>query len=175
MIETETLLGRKYFCLNSQDNGGETVSFTTTVWNNGGSRHIKQEFYLSSYCNGAYITLQGEIITPTQLRLLANELDQKLAQLSVLEPFQVKGGYLSTHRFVFQSSPAEDNSPSLSLTTHINDNGDGPRDGIFIDQHLTLQSCGNTATFHLSGAAMDTATIRRLANELDTFFAMLPE
>ena len=66
------------------------------------------------------------------------------------------------HRFDFSGC-----SDNLSITTKFIDNGDDGHDGIYWNQVLTLQGCGNSASFELSGIILDSAALRELANELD--------
>ncbi len=49
---------------------------------------------------------------------------------------------------------------ALVLTTKFFDNG-------YINQELTLQSYGNSATFNLCGTVFDPETLRRIADEIE--------
>ena len=74
---------------------------------------------------------------------------------------------LTEHYFVFNE---EDNSgESLSLTTKFIRNGDPitDKEGVCLNQELTLQSYCNAATFQLSGALFTSENLRKLANELE--------
>ncbi|MCI0527015.1 MAG: hypothetical protein L0Y56_06120 [Nitrospira sp.] len=76
-------IARHVFSFNPQDNGGESVLFTTDLHDNGGKEpnfYITQEITLLSYCNEASIRLAGATITPGMLRKLANELDEFLTK-----------------------------------------------------------------------------------------------
>lgn len=82
MIRDKVLL-RKCFVFNDKDNGGESLSLTTTYIDNGDDVtekcdgiYINQELTLQSYSNSATFNLCGAFLTPENLRELANELDK---------------------------------------------------------------------------------------------------
>jgi len=69
-------------------------------------------------------------------------------------------------RHVFCFNEHDNGGESLLLTTEMFANGDP--DGVYINQELSLQSYCNSASFHLSGATITPALLRKLANELET-------
>jgi len=168
----DQLLGKHSFCFNGRDNGGESFSLQTKIWNKHGMLYREQEFSLNSYCNSTHFKLNGEIITTNQLRQLANELDKKR---STLINKKVTSGetdkLLATHTFVFTLSPGDDNT--LSLVTEYFDNGDGVPEGIYENQKLMLQAYGNVAFFNLCGTNISADHLRKLANELDALMATI--
>lgn len=74
---------------------------------------------------------------------------------------------LSEHAFVFNKY--DNGGESLSLTTKFIANGDPitDKDGIYLNQELSLQSYCNAATFKLCGALFTPENLRNLANELE--------
>ena len=71
------------FVINGNDNGGEQLSVTTRLIDNGDLRdniYLNQEISLQSYNNAATFFLYGAIITPDALRQLADELDREIAR-----------------------------------------------------------------------------------------------
>ncbi len=70
---------------------------------------------------------------------------------------------LKTHSFNF--NPRENGGESLHLHTQIYSNGDPG--GIYLNQELTLESYGNSATFNLCGTVFTVESLRQLANELE--------
>ena len=79
----------------------------------------------------------------------------------------MKEKVLTTH--VFNFSPESNDGESLTLTTEFITNGDTvtEKESIFLNQQLTLQSYGNSATFNLCGINLNSTTLRELANQLD--------
>lgn len=75
-------IARHVFCFNSQDNGGESLNLTTSIFANGdpGGIFMTQELTLQSYCNAATFCLHGTMISPELLRRLANELDEAMVK-----------------------------------------------------------------------------------------------
>ncbi len=75
-------IGIHVFTLNPQDNGGETVDITTTLFHNGdpGAQGIflNQEITLQSYCNSASFNLHSATLTPELLRKFADELEEQI-------------------------------------------------------------------------------------------------
>ena len=74
---------------------------------------------------------------------------------------------LAEHVFIFNE---EDNGgESVSLITKFIGNGDPVtrKDGVYLNQELTLNSYCNHATFHLSGCSLTPENLRHLANELE--------
>lgn len=75
----EKFIGKHVFCFNPDENGGESVTLTTTLIHNGDHKHVideitfQQELTLMSYGNSATFNLF--CMTPDRLRLLANELE----------------------------------------------------------------------------------------------------
>jgi hypothetical protein len=74
---------------------------------------------------------------------------------------------LSEHVFVFNED--DNGGESLSLTTKFIANGDPitDKDGVYLNQELSLQSYCNASTFHLYGALLTPEDLRKLANELE--------
>jgi hypothetical protein len=74
-------------------------------------------------------------------------------------------------RHVFSFNPGDNGGGQLTLVSHIIDNGDVaagiPKAGVFLNQELSLQSYGNSASFLLFGASLTPNDLRRLANELE--------
>ncbi|KKL84650.1 hypothetical protein LCGC14_1962600 [marine sediment metagenome] len=68
-------------------------------------------------------------------------------------------------RHVFEFDPRNSGGESFSLTTEFFEQGDP---GVyFTNQELKLQSYCNSASFNLSGVALNPALLRQLANELE--------
>lgn len=76
---------------------------------------------------------------------------------------------LFTH--VFDFSPNENGGESLTLTTKFFANGDKitRTEGVYLNQILTLNSYGNSASFDLCGINITTESLRQLANELESY------
>jgi len=74
-----------------------------------------------------------------------------------------KDKVIKTHSFSFD--PKNNGGESFILTTKCIANGDPG--GIFLNQELTLQSYGNSATFNLCGTTLTPSSLRVLANQLD--------
>ena len=74
---------------------------------------------------------------------------------------------LDTHCYNF--SPDTNGGESLILTTKFIANGDPitQTTGVFLNQELTLQSYGNSATFNLCGIHITPNKLRMLAEELE--------
>ena len=74
-------------------------------------------------------------------------------------------------RHVFSFNPRDNGGEQLTLVSHIIDNGDVaagiPKAGVFLNQELSLQSYGNSASFLFFGASLDPGSLRKLANELE--------
>lgn len=74
-------VGVHVFVFNPKDNGGEQLSLTTHIMDNGdpsNNIYLNQELRLGSYCNAAAFILSGAPINPDDLRRLANELEREL-------------------------------------------------------------------------------------------------
>jgi hypothetical protein len=79
---SEKYLGKHYFVFNPEANGGETLSLTTDIWDNGDDENnifVHQVLNLESYSNSVSLHLAGAVLTPTKLRMLADQLDRRLA------------------------------------------------------------------------------------------------
>lgn len=74
---------------------------------------------------------------------------------------------LSKHVFVFNEK--DNGGESLSLTTRFISNGDEitEKEGIYVNQELSLQSYCNSASFNLCGCTITPESLRQLANELE--------
>lgn len=68
------------FVFNPQDNGGESLILVTKENDNGdgipNGIYLTQKLSLQSYSNSASFTLVGTILTPKNLRKLADELEK---------------------------------------------------------------------------------------------------
>ena len=76
------IIGKHEFVVNKKDNGGESVTISTEIHDNGDKTNniwLSQTITLMSYCNSASFTLCGSPLTPEILRELANELDKTIA------------------------------------------------------------------------------------------------
>jgi hypothetical protein len=71
-------LGKFYYNLNPQDNGGETISLTVEFFSNGDSGkdgvYTNSRLQLNSYGNSAQIDICGAAITSQLLRKIADKL-----------------------------------------------------------------------------------------------------
>lgn len=72
---------------------------------------------------------------------------------------------LNNHTFVF--NPSENGGESLSLHTKIHSNGDPGKNGIYLNQILTLMSYCNSASFNFLGFMITPEVLRKLADELE--------
>ncbi len=70
---------------------------------------------------------------------------------------------ISKHVFTFNEH--DNGGESLTLKTNTIWNGD--RDGIYLNQELSLQSYCNSASFNLWGATITPESLRKLADELE--------
>ncbi len=90
MTDTEKL-SEVYMILNPEDNGGETVSITVEIYDNGdfddNSTYTLGRVSLQSYGNSASMSLPN--ITPELLREFANKLEAELVKIEVERPFKV--------------------------------------------------------------------------------------
>jgi len=72
----------KVICpVNPKDNGGESVTITTTVFWNGSNVYYNTEIGLESYGNSASINLSGAPLTPEFLRDMANQIESATAKV----------------------------------------------------------------------------------------------
>lgn len=77
----DKILKRHSFCFNNDDNGGESVTLTTTYVANGDpithddGIYVNQELELQSYSNSVSLNLTNFMFSPEKLRQLANELE----------------------------------------------------------------------------------------------------
>lgn len=70
------------FLFNPKDNGGESLTLKTEVFDNGDkfdNLYFNQTLCLQSYCNSAQFNLGTAKLSPNNLRELANQLDALLA------------------------------------------------------------------------------------------------
>lgn len=81
----EKLLDTHVFFFNPRDNGGEQLSLTTEIYDNGdaaaglaGGIFINQELVLQSYGNSASFFLCGTPMTPELLRKCADRLEEAM-------------------------------------------------------------------------------------------------
>ncbi len=77
-------VAKHVYVFNKNDNGGESLVLTTTMYDNGDAKnniYFNQELTLQSYCNSASFTLCGAALDPAALRELANQLDSELAKV----------------------------------------------------------------------------------------------
>lgn len=75
-----------------------------------------------------------------------------------------KDSVVGNHRFNFD--PSNIGGESVSLTTSILSNGEP--DGIFINQVISLQSYGNSASINLFSTQITPTVLRELANQLES-------
>jgi hypothetical protein len=80
-------LNTHVFNFTPQENGGESLSLTTTIHHNGDvnddgtlQTYLNQQLTLHSYCNSATFDLSTAILTPDLLRQLANELESLIVK-----------------------------------------------------------------------------------------------
>lgn len=71
---------------------------------------------------------------------------------------------VGTHNFVFNEK--DSGNESLILSTKFIANGF--RNGIYVNQQLTLNSYCNSASFNLMGSLLTPDILRKLANELES-------
>lgn len=76
---------------------------------------------------------------------------------------------LGTHSFTFNHK--DNGGEQFTLSTVITSNGDEGREGICLNQKLTLHSYGNMASFDLSTAALWPEALRKLADQLQDCIA----
>lgn len=78
-----------------------------------------------------------------------------------------KDKILTKHVFVFNEN--DNGGESFFLETEFLGNGDPITDknGVYMNQRLTLQSYSNASTFELYGALLTPENLRQLANELE--------
>lgn len=80
-MKENTILKTHRFAVN-KDDGGEGLSITTKFISNGDDItdtdgvFLNQVVQLNSFCNSASLNLFGTTFTPSELRRLANELEQ---------------------------------------------------------------------------------------------------
>lgn len=79
----ENLLESHLFVLNSSDPSAEHITIKTLLFDNGDRKlglksgvFLNQVIELQSYGNAAQITLGTAALTPTSLRVLANQLEE---------------------------------------------------------------------------------------------------
>jgi len=79
----EECIKKHVFVFNPKDNGGEQLILTTEFFDNGdcaaygfsGGVYTNQQLSLQSYGNSASMNLYGIVLSPENLRQLANELE----------------------------------------------------------------------------------------------------
>jgi len=90
----ERPLHREVYVFNAEDNGGESLTLTTDYFDNGDAAHglpdgifTNQKLTLMSYGNSASFELCGTVLTPENLRELADILEngEKLALSKVVK------------------------------------------------------------------------------------------
>lgn len=90
----EKSLHREMYLFNAQDNGGEGLTLTIDYFDNGDAAaglpdgiFMNQKLTLQSYCNSASFELVGAILTPENLRELADIIEngEKLALSKVVK------------------------------------------------------------------------------------------
>lgn len=67
------------------------------------------------------------------------------------------------HEHKFDLAPNENGGETVSLLTEVFDNGNGEH---FVNQHLTLHSYSNVATFHLHGIQLTSENLLNLSMQL---------
>jgi hypothetical protein len=76
------------------------------------------------------------------------------------------------HTETFNLAPHENGGESLLLHIEYFDNGDHNYHGIYMNQTLSLQSYGNSASFNLCGAALSPEILRKLADTIERGHAL---
>ena len=76
-----------------------------------------------------------------------------------------KDKLLKTHTFSFNRK--DNGGEQVTINTKFYDNGDRNRDGVYINQEITLNSYCNAASILLYGAVLGPEDLRMLADELD--------
>ena len=76
-----------------------------------------------------------------------------------------KDKLLKTHTFSFNRK--DNGGEQVTINTKFYANGDRNRDGVYINQEITLNSYCNAASILLYGAALTPENLRMLADELD--------
>lgn len=71
------------------------------------------------------------------------------------------------HTLLFTFNGQDNGGEALSLATRFLHNGDLGPQGMYVNQEITLQSYCNCAKIQLFGAPVDSAMLRKLADELD--------
>jgi hypothetical protein len=71
----EKILHRHVFCFDPENTGGTALLLTTEFIDNKDTIIVNQNLSLHSYCNSASFNLCGTLLTPENLRKLANELE----------------------------------------------------------------------------------------------------
>jgi len=72
----DKLVKEHSFCFNEDDNGGESLTLNTKMYeNDDGEIYYNQELSLQSYGNSASLNLYGVTLEPDLLRKLADELE----------------------------------------------------------------------------------------------------
>ena len=67
-------------------------------------------------------------------------------------------------------NPEENGGESLTITTEFYDNGD-KTNNIYLNQTITLNSYGNSASFNLIGSPLTPEVLRKLAEDIEnTYF-----
>ena len=78
---SEILFGTHIFSVNPENNGGESLTITTRIFDNGDATDnvfLTQEISLESYSNSASFNLCGAVLTPEILDKLSKELTQQI-------------------------------------------------------------------------------------------------
>lgn len=80
---------------------------------------------------------------------------------------KLKDKLLARNCFVF--NPKDNGGETVSLLTEFYSNGEEvtSTDGVYVNQNLSLQSYGNSASFTLCGAQFTPNNLRELANQLE--------
>jgi hypothetical protein len=72
---------------------------------------------------------------------------------------------IGEHWFTFNRH--DNGGEALTLHTKIYHNGDPGEQGVFYNHELSLQSYGNSASFHLAGVNLTPEILRQLADEIE--------
>jgi len=83
MKKANEVLGRHLFTFNKSNFGGEQLVLETKYISTDdvGEVIVNQFLTLNSYCNSATFNLYGAILTPENLRNLANQLESQLIKM----------------------------------------------------------------------------------------------
>jgi len=153
------------FVFNSGANGGEAISFTTYFKQLEEKTEIDyQTLELQSYCNAAEIIIKSPIL-PDEFRQLANQLDEKWAQITAISfNREIVDEQIGSHIYEFFGDDLT--GGDFWLETQYFTNGDPGPDNIYSHQRFVFHAFGHQASIFFCGASLTPTNLRKLANEL---------